>query len=372
MVRLTKFNSLGCSALTEINVIVHPDPLLDFQYTLLNLDSCGLPQSYQFNNLSQQSSGYVWDFDFANPGQLTSTLNSPTHTYDSVGTYVVALIGENAFGCSDTITQSILVRPALTALFSVNPQSACEGTVFSFSDLSLQDSTFDPVTDWEWDFGDGTTASGSPNVQHVYTQAGVYTAQLNVTTGLGCSDNAYTITVEVLERPVADFIVQEQTLTEVQFTNLSQDLLGGAVFSWDFGDGAISAQESPRHNYGAPGTFPVILITLNPNGCSDTIASDVTIEDLFRVYIPTAFTPNGDGKNEIFYIQGTGIDQMHLEIYDRWGKMIFESRDPSVGWDGTMPNGNPAKQDSYQFKLQLENYLLNEIVNRTGVISLIR
>ena len=371
-VRLTKFNSLGCDDYYEQNVIVYPDPQLDFQFSLIGTDSCGLPQTYQFNNLSQQSSGYLWDFDFNNPGNATSMLNNPSYTFNSVGQYTIALIGENAFGCSDTVTQTLLVRPELSSFFAVNPQSACEGTVFTFTDLSVQDSAFDPIVTWNWDFGDGTSIIGGSTVQHVYGQPGIFNVQLTVTSSLGCSDNQFTIAVEVLERPISDFIIQSQTLTEVDFSNLSQNVLSGVQYGWSFGDGDSSTIESPTHTYSEAGTYPVILVTLNPNGCLDTMISEVVIDDLFRLYIPTAYTPNGDGKNEVFYIQGTGIDRMQLDIYDRWGKKVFESTDPNLGWDGFMPNGDPAQQDNYHYRLQVENYLLSQIVTRNGRIALIR
>lgn len=108
--------------------------------------------------------------------------------------------------------------------------------------------------------------------------------------------------------------------------------------------------------------YPVELITYNDYGCIDTAYHLVCINGDFVVYIPNAFTPDGDGINEVFLPRGFGIsnNNYEFEIFDRWGLLIFKSIDPQKGWDGRTSNlmlkGN-SQIDTYVFKLHCEDNL---------------
>ena len=371
IVTLIKFSAFGCSDTIQHQIIVYPEPQLDFQPILISSDSCGLPQTYEFVNLSTNSFGFYWDFDFLNPGTSISAINQPTFSFNQAGTYTIALVGSNAFGCSDTIYQSLEIRPQVTSFFTINPETACEGIVFSFQDISQSDSVNDPIVNWTWDFGDGNSIFGSPAVQHTYQLPGVYIVQLSVETASGCTDNTYTSIAQVLEKPTASIGIGNQAFHQITFENNSLFIAGNPIFAWNFGDGYASSDFEPSHVYQSSGEYWVQFVIENENGCKDSTLIRVFIDDSFTLFIPNSFTPNGDGKNEVFYVQGMGIDEIEIEIFNRWGQRVFYSNDLALGWDGLV-DGKEANQDTYVVKVSAKNYLFNRIEKKTSLLHLIR
>jgi gliding motility-associated-like protein len=118
------------------------------------------------------------------------------------------------------------------------------------------------------------------------------------------------------------------------------------LWFWDFGDDFTSNSPNPTHNYTLSGTYPVSLVVQNIQGCKDTLIRNITIFDQGTLFIPTAFTPNDDGNNDIFSVKGLEITELSLSIWDRWGKLIYEIRQVGDGWDGTV-EGEDAPEGVY-------------------------
>ena len=103
----------------------------------------------------------------------------------------------------------------------------------------------------------------------------------------------------------------------VTFNNISS----AGSYQWNFGDGVTSNNMQPTHTYGDTGTFTVQLIVTTQHGCVDTAYSTIYISDVFSIYVPNAFTPNGDGRNETFTPVVMGYDYYEFWIFDRWGEI---------------------------------------------------
>ena len=142
--------------------------------------------------------------------------------------------------------------------------------------------------------------------------------------------------------------------TTCDFTNFSS---GASNFTWTFGDGANSFENSPSHTY--PNNeyvdYLITLIAYSPSGCSDTANLKVNVVEQLLYYIPNTFTPDGDEVNQTFspvFSSGIDIYEFTLLIFDRWGELIFESHDPSKGWNGKYGNeGNLVQDDTYVWKI---------------------
>lgn len=206
------------------------------------------------NNLS-----YYWMLD----DSVTSTLQSPTHTYYQEKK-TVKLIVTDMNGCTDTVKHKISVTD-LQANFSANKLHACAGETIKFTNQS----NF-PGTSWNWFFGDGTAAN-SQNPQKVYSTPGVYTVTFIVKDG-PCSDtivkpNYITITTGFSVSFNADVTSSCETPMTVNFTNNTP---GGVQFTWTFGDGTTSTQEDPTKLYTTNGTFAVTLTVTDTSGCTVT------------------------------------------------------------------------------------------------------
>ena len=131
-----------------------------------------------------------------------------------------------------------------------------------------------------------------------------------------------------------------------------------------------SEESSPTYVFQEAGVYGLMLMVKNEFNCWDTVMHTIKVESDFAAYIPNAFTPNGDGLNDTFYPVMRGVKQFELQIFDRWGALIFASNSPTNVWDGTF-KGQECKQDVYNYKLVLLNVKREEKVY-TGSIMLYR
>ncbi|HRH65916.1 MAG TPA: T9SS type B sorting domain-containing protein, partial [Bacteroidia bacterium] len=106
----------------------------------------------------------------------------------------------------------------------------------------------------------------------------------------------------------------------------------------------------PAHQYPDIGAYDIQLITVDYNGCVDTTVSRVEIRPSSTIYIPTAFTPNSDTKNDVFHVYTYNVVKIDAAIYDRWGLKIYEWDTLNGGWDGKI-NGNPVQSDTYVYRV---------------------
>ncbi|MFM9026588.1 MAG: gliding motility-associated C-terminal domain-containing protein, partial [Bacteroidota bacterium] len=198
-----------------------------------------------------------------------------------------------------------------------------------------------------------------------------------VTSPGGCTGTYVApLLVHVEAYPMAGF---EQSASDIDlvesqviFTNTSI-YEPGSTFSWNFGDGSPwNTDNNPVHSYDQVGTYPVTLIVMTPAGCIDTVYGEVRVAENFAIYIPNAFTPNGDGTNDSFNAFGVGISKYDMFIYDRWGLQLFHSTSISDNWDGSVhENGNPCQNDVYEYVIIAED-LKGKRHKYIGHVSLVR
>jgi gliding motility-associated-like protein len=153
----------------------------------------------------------------------------------------------------------------------------------------------------------------------------------------------------------------------VSFTNRSVNM---QTWFWDFGDGTTSTDRDPIHDFERPGTYQVNLKIVSPDGCLHEITLEVTVETDFYIYVPNAFTPDGDGLNECFEIKGVGFDAFEIKIFDRWGNQVFFSDNVENCWDGTM-NGQLAPQGVYTYAIFLR-LPFDKIHQKQGTVTVYR
>ncbi len=135
-------------------------------------------------------------------------------------------------------------------------------------------------------------------------------------------------------RPTANFQVSSKTIFEdlpITFQNLTAN---GDTYIWYFGDGNMSTLVHPNNAYDLPGTYDVLLIAKDTMGCLDSIIKPITIQEEYYVYIPNTFTPDGGRFNETFSVSTIGIESLKIELFNRWGEMVYSSTDLRFAWDG--------------------------------------
>jgi gliding motility-associated-like protein len=142
------------------------------------------------------------------------------------------------------------------------------------------------------------------------------------------------------------------------------------VWEWDFGDGTKSNEQNPIHVYEKPGTYTITLMTFDALGCVSSTSIEVEVLSSYRIMVPNAFTPNGDGNNDTFIPKMRGIDEFEMHIFNKWGELIYSCFDrEDKGWDGRLrgvmsPNGN------YVYKIVFKAND-GEKGSQTGVFTLI-
>ncbi len=239
---------------------------------------------------------------------------------------------------------------------------------------SLVDSTVNIF----WDFGDGTTST-EQSPYHVFPDTGDYVVMLIAGVGEICADTN-TVSISVQQDVIgADFSyvvgISIDNQIPVQFNDLSNSNEPIVNWDWIFGDGDISDLQNPLHLYPGEDTFNISLFIYAENGCCDRVDKSLFFPkrdecDLENVFIPNAFSPNGDGLNDVFRPSNLIINSMLLEVYDRWGNLIYEGNDFINGWDGKV-DGEVLATDSYGYIMRI-SCLGGEEYLRKGNITLIR
>lgn len=201
---------------------------------------------------SNTPTAWAWDFGDGSTG----TIQNPTHTYASSGTYTVCLVSSNACGV-DSICKSVTVTNCQTTMAAFSYQST--GLSVNFSDQS----STNPGMNWLWDFGDGNTST-SQNPSHTYTAGGSYTVCLSIVDTCGADSSCQVVTVAVgCNSPVSSFTSSSSGLAYT-FTDGSTN--SPTTWAWTFGDGGTSSAKNPTHTYTASGTYQVCLTVTSSCG----------------------------------------------------------------------------------------------------------
>jgi gliding motility-associated-like protein len=305
---------------------------------------------------------YTWQ-----PGNLPGSTITVSPSATTI--YTVNLSGSCSIA---TDTVKVTVNPLPVPGFSTSLQQGCFPLCIQFRDMSTGN-----INQWNWVFGTGDS-SNAHNPIYCYQNSGEYNVSITVTTTAGCSSTLKIADmIDVFGHPNAAFIESPQPTTisnpNIQFTNQTTDLYGIASWTWTFGDPSDSIAshiENPTHTYPDTGTYCATLIAVNEHGCADTITHCLIIEPSYEIYIPSAFTPNSDGVNDVFMPVGKYIKSYQLYIFDRWGMQL--SNTTNEGWNGRVNNGAATcQEDSYVYLLTVTDNQGNQH-KYIGKVSLIK
>ncbi|MGV3638719.1 MAG: PKD domain-containing protein, partial [Flavobacteriales bacterium] len=287
----------------------------------------------------------TWDLgDAATSG--TPIGATVTAAYPAPGTRPVSFTVDE-FGCSATFTDSATVHPRIV-LDLLADTAGCVETAFNMSATAV---AWTPVR-YLWAVHDGITYP-TADASHVYTVPGRYDIRLTVSTDSGCVDTRTVVLpdhVEVFPKPVAAFTVEptEVSLLDpvVRITDFSS--LGVA---WEYSvAGEVIDDPTFTYTFDDAGVFKIVQTVTSGANCSASITRTVNVSDhLF--FAPNAFTPDGDGLNDVFQPIVKGARLYELVILDRFGQEHFRTNDPKAGWDG-----DDLPQGTYAFQVSLSEY----------------
>ncbi len=374
LVRLIAIDSTTCNIADTafIHIIARNDKAF-LAFTALKLPPCQ-SLSYQFTNNSIPPVGkpfslnsFVWDF--GDGTRIVSNAPTITHAFATAGTYNVRLVLVDTNYCNypDSSTLLLSVSPLVKAQF-ITPATGCVPYTAFFNNTSLAGQQY------FWNFGDNSPISNEVSPSHLYPNIGTYTVSLTVIDSNTCNiiDSTKT-TITVSDKPHAAFNATPVPPTPNTITIFHNSSTGGVLYKWFFGDGDTAVRttlDTVGHQYNKTGTYNACLVVYNQDQCTDTVCNSVDAIVNPLLDVPNAFTPGRFGVNGIVRVQGYGIAKLVFRIYNRWGQKVFESNDPSVGWDGTY-KGVLQPMDAYAYIVEAE-FVDGTKASRKGDITLIR
>lgn len=350
---ITLTTSEGACSNTEVrSVVVNSDIVVNVSPTTASI----CPDSSVTLSASGGSS-YVWATD---PSLDSDTSATVLATPSTSTTYYVT--GSNVQGCTGSASAivNLFTTPSITV--SSVPGSGCIPLPVDFNP------DVEPVaSSYNWDFGDPGSGNENSSTQqspiHVYHNAGSYDVSLDVISVEGCPGSAvFPSLVNTFDVPVATFLADSTTLNMMNPTVGFNDMSTGALnWYWDFGEPGsytnYSNLSNPTHTFGSAGEYLVWMVVDN-GFCSDSAYTIINVIQDIAFYMPNAFSPfNEDGVNDVFGPSGIGAglgdNTYSLRVYDRWGNLVFESKDFNQGWDGKY-NGNFVDPGVYTYFVEVQ------------------
>lgn len=357
-----------CPDTTTTQMLIYGllDPSFDPQEA-----QCYEGNSFQFSaqGASTDEAQYQWDFGaLATPSISNSQHPSNIHFLQE-GVYEVALtITEN--DCIETYTDSIevILNPVFSAVCDTAIGCGSVNAIFHGA------TEYNYPVHYDWDFGDGTTATASSPV-HEYTSPGIYDVAVHCYTETGCIDAEDFIFYDVIEvhsLPVAGFEISGSSDELIgAYAEITSVSTGAIACYYAISDGSTYQSFDFSHEFTESGIITITQIVENELGCTATAVGTVIING-YVFYAPNSFTPNEDGINDIWKPEVTGASTYHLQIFDRWGEVIFESDDQNEPWIGNVHRGEYYAQDGvYAYQVVIED-LVGLPHDFKGHITLVR
>ncbi len=339
-----------CSDTAHVSVRVAAPIYSDFEFYY---DTC-VAGAVSYTNLASSGNGsiidYQWDFD---DGSFTDE-SDPVYEFEDPGLYNVSLEVTDEWGCKDTFEQVVNWFPA-PPIIVVEPSTfvGCPPASVEFVNLSSPiDNTYDIV----WNFGDGNLGNEiSPT--HIYERPGTFDVGIQITSPIGCFiERRFENWIFIDSLPIAAFdyapLVRSNFEPEVNFSDQS---IRAAFWEWEFDRFGETIEQHPTYVFPDTGMMEVQLVVTHIYGCQDSITQIVDIEPQVTYWLPNAFTPNGDGKNEEYRGGGffRGIKDFDIQIFNRYGGLVFQSADPSEAWNGQKNNtGRMSPNGVYLVRVQ--------------------
>lgn len=225
------------------------------------------------------------------------------------------------------------------------------------SELSFIAESSITLNSWNWTFGDGNT-SNQEQPQNQYSDSGWYSVTL--TTTINSISRTFSKNIYISENPKADFIADSTVIWFSSYSRVffdrSESYTPISMYTWNFGDNSnrlTTTTDSTYYKYNNDDIYEVWLKVTDTYGCVDSVSKPIAIHN--RFFVPNVFTPNNDQTNDEFIVTSNGITLFSIEIYSRWGNIVFK-RDghEQIIWDGRMPDGTLVKPGTYYYVINAE------------------
>lgn len=361
--------SSGCQDNDTVKVELNPQPIASFDTPQ--------PQCYKGNSFNFKAEGeysdlarFVWSFGSQAMPDSSASAEPQGVTFNTTGQQLVRLVVIDRGCYSNTYVVPVNVLKMPVANFGANKVETCEPSLITFDNISENENG---ILSYSWNFGNGKGSNlESPSI--LYNSSGVFDVSLTVTDLNNCYDT-YQIKdmITVNPSPSSNFVASPLQTTITNPMVIIEDLSNNAtecmylignidtIFSFD-----------KDYVFADTGTYNITQVLKNQFGCMDSSIQTVRIDLGYKVYIPTAFSPNNDGINDRFRIYGEDIYACEIMIFNRWGQLLYTSYDMENGWDGTIrTNNNPVVGGTYVYSISLKDRLGNKF-DYDGTVTLLK
>jgi gliding motility-associated-like protein len=307
-------------------------------------------KSVHFANLStgannNTGSPYFWDFGVEGLNSDTSNLKEPDFTYPDTGIYQVKLVVNRGSTCSDSIVRFVKIYPEFHADFEIEGL-ACPKTPIQF--VNKVQSTFQPVTFYNWDFGDGSSSSDA-NPVHSYDTGGDFVVRFKAGNIKGCTDTASKAYSVLRFYPFAgnDTII-------VKGESIVFNARGGDIYTWSPGTWLNNTNSrNPIGYYPDTTRLDYVVHIATETGCEGDDTINVWVVGQSAIFVPSGFSPNGDGRNDLLKPIGIGYRNINFfRVFNRWGQQVFYGTAFDEGWDGSF-QGHTSDIGTYYWVLSI-------------------
>ena len=363
-VSLTVIDTNHCTSTLKETVLILK-PTASFTTAVLST-GCG-NANVLFTDLSTGGPFTSWYWNFGD-GATSVKDSATTHTYVAPGSYNVYLVVTNLGGCTDTLQHNgIVVVPGPIGTFTFSPASGCNPLTVHFKANSLNTQSYN------WDFADGTVVLGAltDTITHIYTQpGGPYTPALELFNGCSWPANNLTGAVNIINTVHVSLNQNSLVLPQDSSAFVIASAGGGVApytYSWTPNSHISCSTCAVTSVTGTGDTLVYTLMAFDHKGC-EAVTSLLVISApcIDKAKIPNIFTPNNDGKNDNFYIPGICADEDYsLQVFDRWGVLLFSANERNRVWDGLLNDGNEAPEGVYFFVVNVSGNTYKGFVHLT-------
>ena len=318
-------------------------------------DTACAPFQANFTNQSSGANAFLWRFP---DGTTNNNDNNPALLFDQAGSFEVSLEVTSDINCRDEVTKTILVHPKPLADVS-NNISICAG------DTTVLQAT--GGVEYRWSPNQNLSSDRGASVLAYPDSTTLY--RLIVINDENCRDTA-SVLVEVQQAPL-DFNLIDTNIIIGEELVLDAFAGEGFTYQWTPSEG-LSCDDCPRPRAQPLSSVKYQVLVKDQTGCFE-FRKDIFIEvkEIFTLDVPTAFSPNGDGINDVIFARGAGLKALiAFKIYNRFGELVFESNDFDRGWDGTY-RGQDQNIETYIYTVEALTFS-NRILTKKGNISLLR
>jgi gliding motility-associated-like protein len=277
----------------------------------------------------------------------------------------------NSGQCQTTVDMTIVIVPAVPPSFIADKLTGCNPLPVNFSTINPI-----PGANYTW-FLNNTEIGTGPNLVYTINASGYHDITLEYELSSCMETTTYSDYIFMENDPIASFtfnpVVISSEIEEINFVNSS---IGGVSYLWDFGDNSSSTVQNTSHTYtGISDNVLVSLTASTPLGCSDNYEMTIVVLSEAIFYIPNTFTPDEDEHNQLWrpiFTSGFDIYSFNLEVYNRWGEIIWETNDASAGWDGTYGiDGLRVPVGIYNWAIHYESKLNDDRKEVSGFVNVL-